>query len=174
MSGNRGKLGGRAAQPKQAPAPAPSARGNSGGGGKRTGADSDDAALPSQEKAKRGGDDARAEALAEARGLSEAVADNSGNYVTPPPSHPHSTTGSERAKTLELIQAKDAAAKATIELERLKAQLEREKKKTAALHAAPPPPPPPAPAPPPPPSQRKKNKVQQTVHLNVSIETGMS
>ena len=90
--------------------------------------------------------------------MHEAVANNGDDTsVTPPasPDRPRSSA-SERAKTLELNQAKDAAAKATAELERLKAQLEREKKKTAALQAAPPPPP--SPPPPPPPSQRKKIK----------------
>jgi hypothetical protein len=105
---------------------------------------------PLRKGKKKAGNDARAEALEEARGMNEAVADNNGDdtSVTPPasPDRPRSSA-SERAKTLELNQAKDAAAKATAELERLKAQLEREKKKTAALHAAPPPP-----------SQRKKIK----------------
>ena len=118
---SRVKAGGRGAPPKQAPAPAPSARGNSGGGGKRSAADSDEAATKKQKKG--AGNDARAEALEEARGMQEAVANNGDDTsVTPPasPGRPRSSA-SERAKTLELNQAKDAAAKATAELERLKA-----------------------------------------------------
>ena len=84
---NRGKAGGGKGPPtKHAPAPAPVAKGNSGGGGKRgSAADSDEAA---PKKPKKSGNDARAEALEEVRGMNEAVADNNGddNSITPPAS----------------------------------------------------------------------------------------
>ena len=88
-------------------------------------------------KPKKGGAaasaDARQDALAEARDMAEAVADDDEGINDKPASPPPATKKSDRAMTLELQKEKAERAKLQAETERLKKQLDeicvRESKK---------------------------------------------
>ena len=99
-------------------------------------------------KAKKGGaaptDDARKEALAEAEGMAQAVADEeiTDKHASPPPAAKRS--GSDRAMTLELQKEKAERAKLLAETERLRKELdaytvrESKRKQSEAAEKAPP------------------------------------
>jgi hypothetical protein len=119
-----------------------------------------DEGQPVQKEARRqeAADDARDDARAEMREMNAAVeeAPTPPAAKTPPRERERDRSdraGSERARTLELNQARDEAAKVSAELARVKALLEKEKKKN--LHVPPPQAPTP-PSPPPPPQPRPR------------------
>ena len=115
-----------------------------------------DAGQPVQKKARRqdAADDARDDARAEMRDMNAAVEEApTPPAERPPPRDRSDRAGSERARTLELNQARDEAAQVSAELARIKALLEKEKKKNSHV---PPPQAPPPPPPPPPPQPRPR------------------
>ena len=105
------------------------------------------AAAASPAKPKKGGAaataDARQDALAEARDMAEAVANDDEGINDKPPSPPPVAKKSERAVTLELQKEKAERAKLQAETERLKKQLddlvkEKKRKESDAAEQAPP------------------------------------
>ena len=89
-------------------------------------------------------DDAREDALAEARGMAAAVADDDEGINDKPASPPPATKKSDRAMTLELQKEKAERAKLLAETERLRKQLdaytvrESKRKQSEAAEPAPP------------------------------------
>ena len=106
------------------------------------------AASPPAKAKKSGGAassaDARQDALAEARDMAEAVANDDEGINDKPPSPPPVAKKSERAVTLELQKEKAERAKLQAETERLKKQLdafcvrENKRKQSEAAEPAPP------------------------------------
>jgi len=142
--------GGKAAAPPEKLPPPPRAASAATSGRAAAATASGRAAAPaaSPGKAKKGGaaptDDARKEALAEAEGMAQAVADeeNTDKHASPPPAAKRSV--SDRAMTLELQKEKAERAKLLAETERLRKELdaytvrESKRKQSEAAEKAPP------------------------------------
>ncbi len=142
--------GGKAAAPPEKQPPPPRAASAAASGRAAAATASGRAAAPaaSPGKAKKGGaaptDDARKEALAEAEGMAQAVADEeiADKHASPPPAAKRS--GSDRAVTVELNREKAERLRLQAETERLRKLLddytvrESKRKQSEAAEKAPP------------------------------------
>ena len=145
----RGRGGKAAAPPEKQPPPrAAASAAASGRAAAATASGRAAAPAASPGKAKKGiaapTDDARKQALAEAEGMAQAVADEeiTDKHASPPPASKRS--GSDRAMTLELQKEKAAREKLLAETERLRKELdaytvrESKRKQSEAAEKAPP------------------------------------